>query len=501
MKKCILFCLTCGSLLSAGEPSEAKLKTLYNSLDPLSISQHLAYYELYSSSSWGQKALGDAFQLLTKRPLQQEMVASLSSLIYLVNKPIDQEMPSLDPASLKMAEQFSKRLPHIALKGHHVWDEGALLRLPLEEIDLARAIFINQFGNDRDKILTYEAFIDLMALQILPRLAPSALPEDKIIAINRFIFDEMGFRFPPHSLFAKNIDQYTFLPSVLDSRRGVCLGVSILYLCLAQRLNLPLEMITPPGHIYVRYRSKDKIINIETTARGIHLDCDDYLSVTTCSLQTRNMREVIGMSHFNQASIFWQNVDYGKALEAYRRAEPYMKGDPILTELMGYILLLTGEKEEGEKNILKVKDYVPDYALLKNTMAEDYFLGHVDPEGIGLIFTKNEEDRASVLEKKDRLEKLLKKYPKFRAGILSLAMCWVELHRMREALETLKSFESIDPTDPEVHYYLAILHAQRYSYPQAWHHLHQAEALVKVHGYNPKPLKELRRELLHHCPE
>ena len=74
------------------------------------------------------------------------------------------------------------------------------------------------------------------------------------------------FRFPPHSLYAKDIDVYTFLPSVLDSRRGVCLGVSILYLCLAQRLDLPLEAMTPPGHIYVRYGED---LNIETTARGI----------------------------------------------------------------------------------------------------------------------------------------------------------------------------------------------------------------------------------------
>src|SRR5665647_1570782 len=105
-----------------------------------------------------------------------------------------------------------------------------------------------------------------MALQILARLPPKASPQQKILKINELIFDEMRFRFPPHSLYAKDIDVYTFLPSVLDSHRGVCLGVSILYLCIAQRLDLNLEMITPPGHIYVRYRTTDQTINIETTA-------------------------------------------------------------------------------------------------------------------------------------------------------------------------------------------------------------------------------------------
>lgn len=113
----------------------------------------------------------------------------------------------------------------------------------------SRSFFKSQFGPDRVRIQSYEALIDLMALQILARLPKQASAEEKIIAINTFIFDEMGFRFPPHSLYAKDIDLYTFLPSVLDSRRGVCLGVSILYLCLAQRLELPLEMITPPGPV------------------------------------------------------------------------------------------------------------------------------------------------------------------------------------------------------------------------------------------------------------
>jgi regulator of sirC expression with transglutaminase-like and TPR domain len=92
-----------------------------------------------------------------------------------------------------------------------------------------------------------------MALQILARLPENASSEEMIRVMNEMLFNEMRFRFPPQSLGIKEVDLYTVLPSVLDSRRGVCLGVSIIYLCLAQRLDLNLEVITPPGHIYVRY--------------------------------------------------------------------------------------------------------------------------------------------------------------------------------------------------------------------------------------------------------
>jgi regulator of sirC expression with transglutaminase-like and TPR domain len=497
----------CGS---CPELSDTKLKVLYNSLDPTSIAQHLAFYELYPQRSLGQQALRDAWQLLAgtdgySASLPSESVllspSVIHALVTLVNKPLDQELPLLDREAKNTLIHLSSRLHHYSLKGHQIWNEQELLKLPLSEIDLARGLFLSQFGSDRSRIQSYEALIDLMALQILARLPKNASPEEKIVAINAFIFDEMGFRFPPHSLYAKDIDLYTFLPSVLDSRRGVCLGVSILYLCLAQRLALPLEMITPPGHIYVRYCKGDQVINIETTARGIHLDSDEYLSVNTHSLQKRTIREVIGMAHFNQAAVYWQNEEYQKALQAYQKAEPYMQDDPLLKELMGYILILTGYRERGEKLIHEIKDVIPDYAIVKSSMAEDYLEGKVDAKGIGTIFTRVDDDRQSILAKKQALEETLERYPYFRSGILSLAVTWLQLHRAGEALDILKRFESLDKSDPEVHYYLSVLYAQRYDYPHAWHHLQKAEAIAKAQQHDPKILKELRRELLNYCPE
>ncbi len=84
---------------------------------------------------------------------------------------------------------------------------------------------------------------------------------------------------------------------------------------------------------------------------------------------------------------------------------------------------------------------------------------------------------------------------------LSLAVTWLQLHRMGEALEVLNSYLLLDQGDPEAQYYLAVLHAQRRDFPKAWQHLHRAEAIVKAQQYNPKALKELRRELLTCCPD
>lgn len=488
-------------------PSDEQLKIKYHRLDPSSIAQHLAFYELYPETKIGKQALCDAWKHLSgidvapASILAKEILScdAISLLVELVNRPIDKEIPLLNEQAQTALAALSKQLAHYSLKGHHVWSEEEMLALPLHEIDLARALFLSQLGDNRPLINSYEALIDLMALQCLSRLPHPSSPEEKITAMNAFFFNEMGFRFPPRSIHLKNIDLYTFLPSVLDSRRGVCLGVSILYLCVAQRLSLPLEMVTPPGHIYVRYRSQGQEINIETTARGIHIDSDEYLSVNNHSLQQRNIKEVIGLAHFNQASVYWQNGEYEKALQAYVKAEPYMKEDPFLKELMGYILILTGNKQKGDALIQEIKDVVPKYAIVKSTMAEDYLNGSVDAQGIEVIFKKVDEDRKSVLAKKNALEETLKHYPNYRAGILTLATTWLQLHRTKEALDVLIRLDNSD--DPEVHYYLSILYAERYDYTKAWTHLQRAEAIVKTHQYSPQALKELRRELSKLSPE
>ena len=258
----------------------------------------------------------------------------------------------------------------------------------------------------------------------------------------------MRFRFPPHSLYAKDIDLYTFLPSVLDSRKGVCLGVSILYICLAQRLDLSLEMITPPGHIYVRHCSPEKTVNIETTARGIHVDSKEYLGIDTRSLQQRNIKDVIGLAHFNQASVYIQDEGFDKALEAYRKAELYLPDDMLLKELIGYNLLFLGHLEEGKKLLLEVHGHIPEYAVSPSILTADYLEGKTDVDGIKAIFQRVDTKRESVIAKREHLQKIVDEFPNFRTGWFQLAVTWLQLHRQGEALEALQNYHRLDPEDP-----------------------------------------------------
>jgi tetratricopeptide (TPR) repeat protein len=464
---------------------------IYHSLDPHSVSQALAFCELYPETEESSLAMQRAVQLL-KMPSEQ----SVPKLFPLINR-LKGSSTVFSEEELLLIESLAAGLPNRQLKGYAVQSEAEMITLNTEEVDLGFALILSQLAGAEDAFFQarcYSAMLDLMALQIISRLPPEATAFQKIQETNRLIFEQMHFRFPPHSVYAENIDLYTFLPSVMDNHLGVCLGVTALYLAIAQRIDLPLEIITPPGHIYVRYRSEGKILNIETTARGVHMPDETYLSLHNPSLQERPLKEVIGMTHVNQASTYLYKGDFLKAAQIYEKALPYMPDDPLVKELLGYSYLFIGKKEEGE-------------ALLKgigpgmNGIAEDYLAGKVDLEGMKAVFVLVDETRESLLLKQKKLEAALSQFPQFRYGLHQLAVVWVQLNRGREAIDALKRYFEIDPNDPVTNYYLSVLHGERHDFKNCWRYLKCAEKSLDQDQFSPKPLRELRRTLMQLCPE
>jgi len=488
----------------------SSLSALYSTLDPTSVSQHFAFYELYPKTAEGRQALKHAWELLSGgcTDCDPELIfPSLDPqpLISFVNRTSHENAPLLEEEQLTVIEKLSRHLGNRKLKGFGIWDLDVLLKLPIDEIDLGRGLLVAELGSDpanKLKIRSYEANIDLMALQILARLGENATPLEKIRAMNDYIFSELRFRFPPHSLYAKEIDVYTFLPSVLDSRRGVCLGVSILYLCLAQRLELKLEAITPPGHIYVRYVGpENEIVNIETTARGIDVPSEMYLGLETRKLHQRTIREVIGLAFMNQAAVSWHTKDPQTAVVLYEKARPFLGDDYLLNMFLGFNYLFVGKEKEARELLEKIQGEVPDHAISGDTISEDYLAGLTDAEAILSMFSEVDETRNSIVQKQKKLEVVVAKYPQFRQGLFHLATTWLQLGREKEALPLLEKYIQMHPNDPTVNYYLSAIHYQRHNFNQAWKYLRASEKLVEAKEHRPRALKELRQELQRVCPE
>ncbi|MBS0655915.1 MAG: hypothetical protein JSR46_09070, partial [Verrucomicrobia bacterium] len=394
-----------------GDP---KRQALYQSLDPTSISQHLAFCELYGDTDEGRLALQHAWKLLSSHSeLANNNLPPLSfphninSFISLINPSTHtSENLEISAETLSCIEQISKHLPNRKYKGYSAKTIEEVLALPSEEIDLSRAILLSQLPQTPEachKMRSYLATLDLMALQILARLPKEASADEKVRALNSLIFYEMGFRFPLHSAYSNQIDHFTFLPAVLESRKGVCLGVSTLVLCLAQRLDLPLEIITPPGHIYIRAQVNGTERNIETTLRGVHIHSDEYLGINTKKLHIRTLKEVIGMAHFNQASVWLAQSEWQKAADAYKEALRFTPEDRLTKMLYGCSLLLSDRDQEA-KVLLKQAQTIPQpFSISPDILVDDILLGNVDKESLRPLFLYVDETRKSIVKKKEAL--------------------------------------------------------------------------------------------------
>jgi len=479
--------------------SEKKRETLLSSLNPTSLTEHIAFYELYGSTKQGRIAQERILALINKHRTEKTSLPGklrlpdldIFLLIEMVNRGPSSKPAELSEQELSDLEACSAHLAHHNLKGHTLWDLKSFEKLESAEIDLARALLLCEYPGDKMAVRRYEAALDLMALQILAKLDKNATDKEKIRAISDFIFHEMGFRFPPHSLYAKDIDLYTFLPSVIDNRKGVCLGVSILYLTLAQRLDLDLTIITPPGHIFLKHGS----LNIETTARGIHIDDEHYLSINTYKLYERNMKEVIGMAFVNQASLAWQSGKMEKAVELYEKAEPFCPDDPLFKMLLGLSYLIDGQNQKGRAYLQEIAGKPFPDAVIANSMPTDILSGRADAESVSVIFSAVDETKKSIIDKQKALRKVIAKFPKFKAARFHLAVTYLQLGRYGEAMDALRDLHAIGADDPEVEYYLAALCLERYEYKSAWKHLGVAQKLLEPKNHRPKALFHLQQHL------
>jgi tetratricopeptide (TPR) repeat protein len=486
----------------------------YHSLDPTSISEHLAFYSLYPDSECGKKALQDAWRLillekqnnLSESPAHPPLAfpSNITAFIELIqpNEKLKTSTPNtedftINAEALTCLEMATKKLLNRKLKGFSVTSTKELTTLESHEIDVARALFLLQFENDPNqlkKVRLYEATIDLMALQVLARTGFESSAEDKIRAINHLIFYEMGFRFPPHSTYSETIDYFTFLPSVLDSRRGVCLGVSTLYLAIAERIGLPLESITPPGHIFLRYKQGDTLINIETTMRGVHIPTDEYLSLTVKELDVRTNKEVVGMSFVNLASTFLGQGKWQQAADTYEKALPFMPDDPLVHELLGSAYFILGKKRQAEEH-LKIAQRKLKEKNDSESLIDDILAGNVTKESLQPYFLHVDETKKSLEKKRDELLCALKRSPRFRQGLFSLASTYLQLRKPDLAIHQLEKLAALDKTDLTCCYYLAALYHDRYNAPCAIAYLDKAQEIAKKQNYTPRQLIELEVSL------
>jgi regulator of sirC expression with transglutaminase-like and TPR domain len=98
-------------------------------------------------------------------------------------------------------------------------------------------------------VASYIARLDDIAATIRKRIASDAFAEQKVLALNYHLFNELHF-------VGNAADYYdprnSYLNEVLERRTGIPLTLSIVYLEVGRRLGLNLKGVSFPGHFLVK---------------------------------------------------------------------------------------------------------------------------------------------------------------------------------------------------------------------------------------------------------
>jgi regulator of sirC expression with transglutaminase-like and TPR domain len=142
-----------------------------------------------------------------------------------------------------------------------------------EAIDLARACL--QVAEDPYPGLDVDGYvgeIERFARRLDARLGAGASREDRVIALNDFLFAELGFEGNSGNYYDP---RNSYLNEVIDRRRGIPITLAILYMEIGRRVGLPLEGVSFPGHFLVRLPMRGGTLVLDPYSGGVPVSEDE----------------------------------------------------------------------------------------------------------------------------------------------------------------------------------------------------------------------------------
>ncbi len=111
--------------------------------------------------------------------------------------------------------------------------------------------------------------LQALAETVAPKFEADRSPTHVVQTLNRFLFDQEGFQ--------GNTEDYydprnSLLNDVIERKMGIPITLSVVYLDIARRLNLPFFGVGLPGHFVVKYDDGDELFFVDPFYGGEILD-------------------------------------------------------------------------------------------------------------------------------------------------------------------------------------------------------------------------------------
>jgi regulator of sirC expression with transglutaminase-like and TPR domain len=173
----------------------------------------------------------------------------------------------------------------------------------------------------------YQRELDQIAERVGDELGDELDPYLIVGTLNRVLFKTLGFR--------GNLSEYydprnSRLDQVIERRLGIPITLSIVYLEVARRLQLPVVGVGFPGHFLISYQAGEDSLLVDCFRGGEIVLPGDYqarldeifegkLRFRRAFLRPTSPRAVIARLLTNLKAIFWRLEDHRRALAVSER--------------------------------------------------------------------------------------------------------------------------------------------------------------------------------------
>ena len=302
------------------------------------------------------------------------------------------------------------------------------LALPEDKIDLTEVLLlISRHWNPRLDTGPLKKTLDRLTESARDQLKGKPSPKQTVEILRKVIHREGRYRYTdaldPAGMPVNPAE--LFLHGLLQTRRGYCMNLSLLYLILGERLNLPLVGVPLPNHFFVRYDSPEYRVNIEATEGGAAFPDSFY-------------EQRFGV--MKDSKYFLTNLGKKKTLGAYF----------------------------SNVGIVMYRAAKPQIAIFYLEQSASINPQSIDAlNNLGNIYSELKQHDQSI----HAYERALKADPGNFSTLFNLSLAYMETDSIEKAEETLLQVAQINPQYPLAHEMLTRIYLQQKKFASALLHL------------------------------
>jgi regulator of sirC expression with transglutaminase-like and TPR domain len=209
-----------------------------------------------------------------------------------------------------------------------------------------------------------------LAERLRPEVSRAADDGQVVDAFRRVLLAEEGFVYDKSPSDPGNY----LLETVLARKKGNCLGLSMLWLSIADRLGLPFRGVYVPSHCFVRYEGNDVRVNVEFAEGGASWEDDRYRS----EFRIRPGRPyLLSLANREMVGVFLKTLGAGysrkgreeDALRLYDEAGRLYPGLPDVHYNAGVSLQKLGRLDEAAARYRRALDLDPEMAAPRDNLS------------------------------------------------------------------------------------------------------------------------------------